>query len=48
MDVYLSLCEMTGIALAKGSSSREIDQLEEGIARILGYNWSEQDYETTK
>lgn len=47
MDVYLSLCEMTGIALGKGSSAREVDQLEEGIARILTYNWSELDYETT-
>ena len=47
MDIYLSLCEMTGIAQSKGCSPREIDQLEEGIARVLGYDWSAQDYENT-
>ena len=45
MDVYISICEMTSVAQTRGLSAQQIDQLEECIARILGYDWTREDYE---
>lgn len=47
MDVYISICEMTSVAQTRGMSTQQIDQLEEGVARILGYDWTHEDYEIT-
>lgn len=43
-DVYLSICQMAGFAESEGLPSQTIDDITEGIARILRYRWSESDH----
>lgn len=42
-DVYLSICQMTSFAEAEDYPVQTVDTIEEGIARILGYRWTDSD-----